>query len=158
VSPSNFHQVLLSALRNHQADAERKGQMFRIDLEETETLALLDYARMTEVLDNLLSNAVKYAPKGAEIEARTRFQEEYNLLEFSLYNPGVGLSEEDKSRIFQKFSKLSAKPTGGEGSTGLGLSIVRALTEMHGGNIRAESDGIDQGVRFILQIPVSRVA
>jgi len=56
-------------------------------------------------------------------------------------------------RIFQKFCKLSAKPTGGESSTGLGLSIARTLTEMHGGEIRAESMGMDKGVKFILSLP-----
>ena len=137
---------------------KKKGQQFNLELDETETLALMDYGKMLEILDNLLSNAVKYAPPGAGIEARTCFYEEDGVLEFSLYNPGVGLSEEDKSRIFQKFSKLSARPTGGESSTGLGLSIVRTLTEMHGGSIRAESEGIDKGVCFILQLPVSRVA
>ena len=158
VSPGSFHQVLLKAIHQHQPDAGKKGQQFMLDLDETETLALMDYTRMTEILDNLLSNAVKYAPPGAGIEAKTSFLEEYGVLEFSLFNPGVGLSEEDKTRIFQKFSRLSARPTGGESSTGLGLSIARTLTEMHGGSIRAESEGIDQGVRFILQLPVSRVA
>ncbi len=158
VSPGSFHQVLLKAIHQHQPDAAKKGQQFSVDLDETETLALMDYARMSEILDNLFSNAVKYAPPGAGIEAKTCFIEEYGMLEFSLYNPGVGLSEEDKSRIFQKFSRLSARPTAGESSTGLGLSIARTLTEMHGGSIRAESEGIDQGVRFILQLPVSRVA
>ena|GEM_PF-4000615 len=158
VSPGSFHQVLMNAIRQHQPDAQKKGQQIMVELEETETMALMDYARMSEILDNLFSNAVKYAPHGAGIEAKTNFIKEYGLLEFSLYNPGVGLSEDDKSRIFQKFSRLSARPTGGESSTGLGLSIARTLTEMHGGSIRAESEGIDKGVRFILQIPVSQVA
>lgn len=158
VSPANFNHLLLHAIEQHRQHAERKGQRFSVESDGTETTSLMDYNKMTEVLDNLLSNAVKFAPPGAEIKAKTTFQRENNALEFSLYNPGTGLSEEDKSRIFQKFSKLSAKPTGGESSTGLGLSIVRTLTEMHGGSIRAESEGISSGVRFILQLPASRVA
>ena len=149
---------MLQSIHHHQAEALRKGQHFQLDLDETDMLTLLDRGRMLEVLDNLLSNAVKYAPKGAEIEARTRICREKSCIEFSLYNPGVGLSEEDKGRIFQKFSRLSARPTGGESSTGLGLSIARTLTEMHGGSITAESEGIDRGVRFIMQLPVSRIA
>ena len=155
ISPSSFHDLLALALRNHLPAAESKGQCFRTELENQEILTLLDKARMLEVLDNLLSNAVKYAPKGAEIQTKTRLISENNMLEFSIYNPGVGLSEEDKSRIFQKFTRLSAKPTGGESSIGLGLSIVRSLTEMHGGSIHAESEGLDKGVRFILQLPVA---
>lgn len=158
VSPSSFHNLLLQAIRNHQKDAERKSQYFHLELDETENLSMLDYTRMMEVLDNLLSNSVKYAPKGSEIEVKTMFFPEIGMIEFSLYNQGTGLSEEDKGKIFQKFTRLSARPTGGESSTGLGLSIARTLTEMHGGTIRAESDGLECGVRFILQLPASRVA
>jgi signal transduction histidine kinase len=58
VSPGSFHQVLLNAIHQHQPDAGKKGQQFMLDLDKTETLALMDYTRMTEILDNLLSNAV----------------------------------------------------------------------------------------------------
>jgi signal transduction histidine kinase len=150
VSPSNFNEIVLQAIRGNQASAQQKSQVLKIEQGE-EAFALVDRHRMLEILDNLISNAVKYAPKGAEIEASTRLEKDQVL--FSIYNPGVGLSEEDMGRIFQKFCKLSAKPTGGETSTGLGLSIVKMLAELHGGSISAESDGLTHGVRFILQIP-----
>jgi len=150
VSPSNFNEIVLQAIRGNQASAQQKSQVLKIEQGE-EAFALVDRHRMLEILDNLISNAVKYAPKGAEIEASTRLEKDQVL--FSIYNPGVGLSEEDMGRIFQKFCKLSAKPTGGESSTGLGLSIARTLTEMHGGEIRAESMGMDKGVKFILSLP-----
>jgi signal transduction histidine kinase len=110
---------------------------------------------MSELLDNLVSNSIKYAPKNTNIEIR--IWEDGGEMWFTIYNQGVGLSEDDKQKIFNKFSRLSAKPTGGESSTGLGLSIVKMLTEMHGGQIQAESAGLDKGVMFTLKLPAIRM-
>lgn len=150
VSAQLFSGVLNQVIQANQGSAKRKNQQFSIEIQEN-LMVLMDNSRMAEVLDNLINNAVKYAPKNATIEIQT-FEESGEVV-FSVYNPGVGLSEDDKSKIFHKFSKLSAKPTGGEGSTGLGLSIVKMLTEMHGGKIFAQSEGIDKGVRFELRLP-----
>ena len=62
---------------------------------------------------------------------------------------GPGLTDEDKGRLFGKFQRLSARPTGGETSTGLGLSIVKQLVELHSGRVWAESDGAGAGSRFL---------
>ncbi len=67
---------------------------------------------------------------------------------------GAGLSPEDLDRIFGRFQRLSAKPTGGEGSTGLGLSIVKRIIDMHGGDISAESPGPGQGAIFTIRLPL----
>ena len=69
---------------------------------------------------------------------------------------GLGFTEEDKKNLFQRFTRLSSKPTGGETSTGLGLSIVKTLVEAHHGKISAESDGKDKGSKFIVEIPVAQ--
>jgi signal transduction histidine kinase len=55
--------------------------------------------------------------------------------------------------VFGRFQRLSAKPTGGENSTGLGLSIVKRITELHGGRVSAESPGLGQGATFTIQLP-----
>ena len=150
VSPYPFQEVVRQVLLANKNAADKKSQNFQVEISE-QISVLIDRNRMMEVLDNLVNNAVKYAPKKSEITIRI-FQENGDAV-FSIFNHGVGLSLEDKNNIFNKFSKLSAKPTGGEGSTGLGLSIVKMLTEMHGGQISAESDGIANGVKFILRLP-----
>ena len=66
---------------------------------------------------------------------------------------GPGLTDEDKGRLFGKFQRLSARPTGGESSTGLGLSIVKQLVELHAGRVWAESDGPGAGARFHVELP-----
>jgi signal transduction histidine kinase len=154
VRPVRFEEIIRMVVKTNQPAAIRKDQQFALEV-SSEPVALLDPARMEELLDNLVSNAVKFAPRGSEI--RIHCWESEQDVYFSIFNPGVGLSEEDKSKIFHKFSRLSAKPTGGESSTGLGLSIVKMLTEMHGGSIEAESDGIDKGVRFVLRLPAARM-
>lgn len=155
VYPQDFSNVIEEVLHQNKSAAEKKQQSFELNLQPGIS-ALIDKIRMAELLDNLVNNAIKYAPAKATIQIG--LYERNGEVVFSIYNPGVGLSEADKTRIFQKFCKLSAKPTGGESSTGLGLSIVKMLAEMHGGSIEAESEGLEHGVRFILRIPALAMA
>ena len=73
----------------------------------------------------------------------------------SVKDEGPGLSTDDLARLFGRFQRLTAKPTGGESSTGLGLSIVKRIVELHGGSVSAESDGPGQGATFIIRLPVA---
>ena len=68
---------------------------------------------------------------------------------------GAGLSPEDLGRLFGRFQRLSAKPTGGESSTGLGLSIVKRIVDLHGGQITADSHGPGQGSTFTIVLPAT---
>jgi signal transduction histidine kinase len=65
---------------------------------------------------------------------------------------GPGLSSEDYAHLFERFQRLSAQPTGGESSTGLGLSIVKQLVGLHGGRVWAESEGLGRGTTFIVEL------
>lgn len=110
--------------------------------EQKDVEVMIDTVRMHEAMDNLVSNAIKYSPFGSRIRIRVkRVLDENRVLraQFSVKDEGPGLTEDDKSRLFGRFEKLSARPTGGESSTGLGLSIVKSIVELHKGNIWAES-------------------
>jgi signal transduction histidine kinase len=118
----------------------------------TEETILADKNAVIEVMENLLSNAVKYSSHGKNIYLRAEVKN--SLYRIEIKDEGPGLTEEDKKKLFQKFAKLSAKPTAGENSTGLGLSIVKKLVEAMTGSIGCESEA-GQGATFIVELPLA---
>jgi len=116
-------------------------------------IAMCDADRVREAIDNLVSNAVKYSPIGGAIDLLVGEEDGGILVKVS--DQGAGLSPEDISRLFGRFQRLSAKPTAGESSTGLGLSIVKRIVDLHGGRIAVESAGPGQGATFKMTLPVT---
>jgi len=115
--------------------------------------AMCDADRIREAIENLVSNAVKYSPIGGTIELLVG-QENGGIL-VQVRDQGAGLSPEDISRLFGRFQRLSAKPTAGESSTGLGLSIVKRIVDLHGGRIAVDSAGPGKGATFKMTLPVT---
>lgn len=115
-----------------------------------------DAERLREALDNLVSNAIKYSPPGQPIALSISVQP--NVVEFAVTDRGPGLTNDERNRLFQPFSQGSAKPTAQESSTGLGLSIVRMVVELHGGSVGVDSDGPGTGSRFWLRLPLHAAA
>ena len=109
-------------------------------------------AVMVQVLENLVSNAVKYSPPGKNIFVRLKRLPAAARCE--VQDEGPGLSAEDQKKLFGKFARLSAKPTGGEHSTGLGLSIVKKMVEAMKGQVWCESEP-GKGATFIVSLPAS---
>ena len=119
---------------------------------QPECYACIDTNRFGEAIENLISNAIKYSPEGKNIwitvqkvaleKSHWRRKEDWaqplpsqELVEIAVRDEGQGISAEDMPKLFGKFQKLSARPTGGESSTGLGLAIVKQLVELHGGKV-----------------------
>jgi len=115
-----------------------------------------DRDRVMEALDNLISNAVKYSPPGSRVDVALGCDLAQTQLRFSVTDEGPGLSIEDQKKLFQKFQKLSAKPTGGETSSGLGLSIAKHIIEAHQGRVTCESEE-GFGATFIIELPIVEV-
>lgn len=134
--------------------AESKGQRLITDLAGPLQLCG-DAERLREALDNLVSNAIKYSYPGGTITVRVRAEAGDYVC--AVADQGPGLSPEDAGRLFGRYQRLSAKPTGGEGSTGLGLSIVKRIAELHGGRAEAFSDGPGQGAVFSMRFPKEAV-
>ncbi|MGB7122260.1 MAG: ATP-binding protein, partial [Bradyrhizobium sp.] len=114
-------------------------------------IAACDADRIREAIDNLISNAIKYSPVGGKISVQVG--QESNKIVIRVVDEGAGLSPEDIGRLFGRFQRLSAKPTAGESSTGLGLSIVKRIVDMHGGEVIANSAGPGQGATFTITLP-----
>ncbi len=132
--------------------AERKNQTITVTAPRDHT-AMCDADRMRDAIDNLVSNAVKYSPLGGAIDLLVG--RDGDSISIQVRDQGAGLSPEDISRLFGRFQRLSAKPTAGETSTGLGLSIVKRIVDLHGGRITVESAGSGHGATFKMTLPVS---
>jgi len=144
-------ELIREAVRFHQDLARRKSQELRAtDLPEALELEA-DGLRIRQVLDNLISNGIKYGPRGGTVAIGAGRREGDVVVTVS--DEGPGLSDEDFEKVFGEFARLSAQPTGGEESHGLGLSIAKKIVEAHGGKIRAENREGRSGARFSFTLP-----
>ena len=136
MEPIDLADFLAEAASRHGLMAGAKGT--RVILQPLDGGSLqADPLRLRQVVDNLISNAVKYSPPGSTVTLSVeRLPAAWKV---HVRDEGPGLTAEDRRRLFQHFGKLSARPTGGETSTGLGLAITRRVVKAHGGQIGAES-------------------
>jgi len=115
----------------------------------------LDSSRLKQILSNLLSNAVKFTPNGKRVGLQVLREKDDKYLSFTVWDEGIGISEEDISQLFKPFvqidSSLSRQYTG----TGLGLALVQRLTQLHGGEISIVSKP-DEGSRFTILLPYQK--
>lgn len=134
-------RIIDTVIMSHKMSAETKNIKINVS-DYAGFQADVDEDRFREICDNLISNAIKYSPhyKNIWVSLNKTLIEGQNYLQFSVRDEGPGLNEDDKKRVFGRFQKLSARPTGGEYSSGLGLSIVKKLVEMHGGKVEVESE------------------
>jgi signal transduction histidine kinase len=148
--PVDLAAILSEIVASNRALAEKKDQTIHLAAPPHQ-LWSCDPDRLREAVDNLLSNAIKYSPIGGIIELSMIVDGEGATIRVK--DEGAGLSQDDLARLFGRFQRLSARPTGGENSTGLGLSIVKRIVELHGGRVTAESPGPGQGATFTIRLP-----
>jgi signal transduction histidine kinase len=145
-------QIVAKVVRHHQEWALTKQLVLL-----TDTAADLDMrsdrAALEQILDNLLSNAIKYSPVGREIWIRAAADGEARV-RLEVQDQGPGFTPEDQQHIFARSGRMSAQPTSGEESLGLGLSIVKRMVNLLQGEISCESEP-GHGACFILSLPRS---
>jgi PAS domain S-box-containing protein len=113
-----------------------------------------DPLRLAQILSNLLINAAKYSNPGSHIEVEATHQA--GRLSISVKDNGLGLAAESINGIFEMFSQIEGIEGRSEGGLGIGLALVKGLTELHGGTVEARSAGLGQGSEFIVQLPASK--
>jgi len=118
-----------------------------------ELVITADERKLKQVMFNLLSNAAKFTPQGGSITVAAESTKE--VVTVSVTDTGIGLSPEDRERVFETFYQARGGLTDKTPGTGLGLPLSRKFIELHGGRLWAESDGEGKGSRFIFTIPVS---
>lgn len=136
MQPINLPDLLHAVSNRFEAVAAKKDITLLREIDENIFIEA-DRAYLEQVVDNLLSNAIKFSPYHATVRVRLHQVEDRALFEFR--DEGPGLSVGDKKKLFGKFQKLSARPTGAESSTGLGLSIVKKLVLVMGGEVWVKS-------------------
>lgn len=142
-----------------QIAAHAKHIALKLECPDHPVSIVVDSTAFTQVIDNLLSNAIKYSPFHRSVylsvqEVRPLHLTSHTMVQIRVRDEGPGLNEADKQQLFQRFTRLSAQPTAGEFSTGLGLSIVKKFVELMHGSIRVESK-TGQGATFIVEVPLS---
>lgn len=148
--PFDIALQVMEMVEFYRQRAEAKNIQIHFDYSEGNRV-FADEAASLQVLDNIISNAVKYSPKGKLVHVSVRDGEE-GFVRIAVKDEGPGISEEDKKKLFGKFARLSARPTGDEDSTGLGLSIVKKIVETMKGRVWCESE-IGQGATFCVELP-----
>ncbi len=150
ITEIDLRQLLADLITSYQETAQKKFIEIDCHLQIEQFLYNTDSNLLYRILDNLLSNAVKFSPLNDIIKFRVIEQSAHII--FEVEDHGIGISEQDKSKMFQKFQKLSARPTAGESSTGLGLSIVKTLIAHLKGSIEVEST-VGEGSTFRVILP-----
>jgi two-component system sensor histidine kinase/response regulator len=148
----NLTEVAAGVIRQYQDAARRKQLQIRTDFPTEPVLALGDVSALDQVLDNLLSNALKFSPPGKKVQVSIR--PAGRRVECLVRDEGPGFTVEDQAAMFHRYKRLSARPTGGEPSTGLGLSIVRKLVLAMNGELSCESEP-GKGASFTIRLPGS---
>lgn len=147
----NVNDLIEIVVNENQGRAKAKGITLtnKSELESPLTIKA-DQFYTSQIVENLLSNAIKFSKKNTEI--KIEIQENTGFVQISVSDQGPGLTKDDKKRIFKKYQVLSAAPTGGEDSVGIGLSIVKLYAEMMGGNVSFESQ-VGKGTTFYVDLP-----
>lgn len=143
--------LTVTELNKHLADRKQQRLVLSVDWSRP-CIVEADEGRLQQAMENLVTNAVKYSPSGKEIFVQV--QRDNSSVRFAVKDEGPGFTEEDKPKLFERFQRLSARPTGDESSTGLGLFIVRQIVELHGGSVHAAGEP-GKGSTFAIELPCS---
>jgi CheY-like chemotaxis protein len=154
--PLDLVEVVQAAIEVVRASADAK----RISIEfesESEAIALEgDAARLNQVAVNLLTNAVKFTPEDGKV--KVALYVDRGTARLSVADTGAGIDPEFLPHVFDRFSQADTSSTRRHGGLGIGLALVRNLTELHGGRVRAHSDGPGKGSTFAVELPLPQSA
>ena len=143
--------VIRAAVESASLAADAKGVCLEVALAPESGLVSGDSERLQQVIWNLLSNAIKFTPRDGRVEVRLARVGEH--LQLSVSDTGRGIKPALLPRLFDRFWQADSSMTRAHGGLGLGLAVVRHLVELHGGTVRAESDGEGQGATFTVTLP-----
>lgn len=151
IEPSALLSASIQAFKNA---AQRKSITVKADFPPYLPAFFANTQKLREAFDNLISNAIKYTPVGGIVTVSARLNDK--TLVISIRDTGLGMTQEDMQNAFGEFKRLSAQPTNGESSTGLGLFIVKKIIDLHDGTVVISSEGLGKGTVFTLTLPLNQ--
>ena len=151
----DFRDIVQEELDNAAVAASGKNITMKLDMAPFALPVVADEKYLGQAVENLISNALKFSPIGSSVSVSVTSMD--GRARFTIKDQGPGISDEEQKKLFGRFQKLSAKPTGGEKSIGLGLSIVKRFVEAMGGKVWCESQPGD-GAAFIIELDLAEVA
>ena len=156
LAPVSLPFVISAAVETVQSTAEAKNIQLQLDLDDPIAPTNGDVTRLQQVFWNLLSNAVKFTPNGGQVTVELR--QIGQLAQIRVIDTGSGIDPQFLPHVFEYFQQEDGSTTRRFGGLGLGLAIVRRIVELHGGTVKAESQGEAQGATFIVQLPLTQQA
>jgi signal transduction histidine kinase/ActR/RegA family two-component response regulator len=151
----DVESVIQAAVDSIRVAAEAKGIRLQTVLDSFACTVSGDRGRLQQVVWNLLSNAIKFTPRGGRV--RVQLERVESSVEITVSDTGRGISPEFLPYVFERFRQADAGITRAHGGLGLGLAIVRHLVELHGGTVRASSEGEGRGATFVVRLPIAPV-
>jgi signal transduction histidine kinase len=145
-------EVIAAAVETVQPLLDQKKQQLEINSARSNLTVRGDPVRLAQVVGNLLHNAAKYTGEGGQIVLATRSNE--GCAEIVVRDSGIGIPPESLPHIFELFTQIPSERASTSGGLGIGLALVRALVELHGGEIAAASRGADLGSEFTVRLPL----
>jgi signal transduction histidine kinase len=146
LEPVSLDRFMKDAIDRFMPEATRKGIKLRFSPDGSCYIAA-DSMHLAQIVDNILSNALKFSPRGKDISVE--IDNKGNSIDLRITDQGPGFTADDQKLMFRKFQRLSARPTGAEASTGLGLSIVKKYTMLMGASLGVDSEP-GKGSTFIV--------
>ena len=150
-APASLAELVEKSITLNALESARKRTQIVFTERTVAPSITVDAEKIRQVIDNLLSNAVKYSPPASTIRVSLALKDDGTQV-IGVRDQGPGIPENERDRLFKDFSRLSARPTGGEKSTGLGLAICRKIVEAHHGTIDAENHPAG-GCEFRVHLP-----
>jgi signal transduction histidine kinase len=149
----NPYYTIQSVIDKHILSALEKSITIQRSIDKDLPDVKYDKNALDHIISNLISNAIKFSPPSTQVKIYNELLSD--RLKISVQDQGLGMTQEDIDNAFQEFKTLSARPTGVETSTGLGLSIVKQLVEQIGGDITVKSEGKNKGSTFVLTLNIA---
>lgn len=145
--------VINAAIDAVQLAANSKDLELQVTLDPSARHVLGDANRLQQIVWNLLSNAIKFTPAGGRVTVQLERAESH--LQIKVSDTGQGITPQFLPYVFERFCQADGGSTRRHGGLGLGLALVRHLVELHGGNVRAQSEGEGKGATFIIELPLA---